>query len=152
MKRLILLTIFLGFSSVVTSYAQSKVSQKEKFEATYNKIKAIVQSKDYQFVGEMVYHNKKRERLEVNSNTVTVDRNNVSGKVSSLSSKRTTIEVDGRMKNYNVNFDDDSQQISIEFTSDNVGFYIDVKPNGNAFLTAKRANSEITQVGKIKDI
>ena len=118
------------------------------FQSTYNEVKALVQSKDYKFAGEVVFNNKKRTRLDQALNTITISENEVSGQVSSLDNK--TVAINGKITNYNVNFDDDSQKISIEFNVENMKVYIDIKPNGNAFLTIRSGVDDITQAGKVE--
>ena len=149
-KHLVILTLVLGFAATSLSCAQTKMTQKEKFQSTYNAVKDLVQSKDYKFVGEVVYNNKKRSRLDGSSNTITVNQSEVSGQAFSLEGRQVTVK--GTITNYNVNFDDDTQEINIEFNLDGTKVYIDIKPNGNAFLAIKSSVDNITQVGKVQDI
>ncbi|WP_369994615.1 DUF4251 domain-containing protein [Winogradskyella sp.] len=147
-KQLFILTLIFGFIATGLSCAQAKTTQKEMFQSTYNEVKALVQSKDYKFAGEVVFNNKKRTRLDQALNTIAISKNEVSGQVSSLDNK--TVAINGKITNYNVNFDDDSQKISIEFNVENMEVYIDIKPNGNAFLTIKSGVDDITQAGKVE--
>lgn len=149
-KYLFILTLLFGFTATSLSCAQSKTTQKEKFQSTYNEMKALVQSKDYKFVGDFVYNNKKREKLDTATNNIAVNQSEVSGFASALYAKDEAINVNGKITNYNVNFDDDAQEIAIEFTVDDIKFYIDIKPNGNAFLAIKSSVNNITQVGKVQ--
>lgn len=148
-KHLVILTLICGFAATSLSCAQSKTTQKEKFQSTYSEMKALVQSKEYKFVGEVVYNNKKREMLDGATNYIEVNQNQSSGLASTLDPKDKALNFNGKITTYNVNFDDDAQKISIEFKVDGMAFYIDIKPNGNAFLVIKGDALNINQVGSI---
>ena len=137
MKKLVLLATIFSISIVTLSFAQSKVSQKEKFQASYNTTKALVETQVYQFNGEVVYNNKKREKLDSNSNSISINKSTASGYLTSLSAENKSFKISGSIDNYKISFKDEKQQIYIEFNVGDDTFYIAVKPNGNAFLTIK---------------
>ncbi|MFP4846752.1 hypothetical protein [Winogradskyella sp. PE311] len=151
MKNLILLVLLFSFSATTYSCAQTKATQKEKFQSTYNSVKSNVKSKAYKFIGEVVYSNKDRTLLEGDNNEITIAKNEASGFIKALVSSK-NVDVSGVIENYLVSYDDDKQQISIKFEIKNDEFYIDIKPNGNAFLTFKSGTDYITQVGKIEKL
>ena len=150
MKKL-LLTILLSISATTYTCAQTRVSQKEKFQATYNNSKALVKSLTFKYVGEVVYNNKQREMLDGNTNTISIDKSKVSGQVVSLSNANKTFDIEGELENYKVSFNDDNQRISIEFSVNTYQVFIDIKPNGNAFLTVSdNIGNNISWTGRIK--
>lgn len=155
MKKLILLAILFSLSVTTFTCAQAKVTQEEMFQATYNSSKAIVETQQYNFIGEMVYSNKNREKLSSDSNTITINKTYVTGKMISLSNENKSFDVNGTIENYKVSFDDEKQHVAIQFnvktTAQTLEFFIDIKPNGNAFLTVSSGNyNAISWVGKIK--
>ena len=151
MKNLLLLTILLSISATTYTCAQTRVSQKEKFQATYNNSKALVKSLTFKYVGEVVYNNKQREMLDGNTNTISIDKSKVSGQVVSLSNANKTFDIEGGIENYKVSFNDDNQRISIEFSVNTYQVFIDIKPNGNAFLTVSdNIGNNISWTGRIK--
>ncbi|WP_296385219.1 DUF4251 domain-containing protein [Winogradskyella sp.] len=152
MRKLILLVILFSLSATTFSYAQTKTSQKEKFQTTYNSSKALVKSQAFQYIGNVVYNNKKRERLDSNTNTISINKSKASGQVKSLSNLNKTFDLDGEIEDYMVSFNDDNQRISIEFSVNQYNVFIDIKPNGNAFLTVSSgANNTISWTGRIKN-
>jgi len=143
--------MLFSFSASTFCFAQTKTSQKEKFQANYNNLKAIVESQTYQFIGEIVLENKKREKLDRNSNTVTVNKSKSSGQIVSLSHVNKRFELNGAIEKYQISFNDDKQRISIEFSVNKYQVSIAIKPNGKAFLTVYSGHSvNISQVGFIK--
>tara|TARA_R110002124_G_scaffold38563_3_gene122345 strand:- start:10565 stop:11020 length:456 start_codon:yes stop_codon:yes gene_type:complete len=151
MKNLLLLTILLSISATTYTCAQTRVSQKEKFQATYNNSKALVKSLTFKYVGEVVYNNKQREMLDGNTNTISIDKSKVSGQVVSLRNANKTFDIEGELENYKVSFNDDNQRISIEFSVNTYQVFIDIKPNGNAFLTVSdNIGNNISWTGRIK--
>jgi len=150
MKHLVLLVILFSFSATTFCFAQTEVSQNEKFQATYNSSKALVETQTYQFIGEVVLENNKREKLDRNSNTVTVNKSQISGQIVSLSQVNKRFYFNGVIEKYQVSFNDDKQQISIEFRVNKDKVSIAIKPNGKAFLTVSSGNGiNISQVGFI---
>lgn len=150
MKHLVLLVMLFSFSATTFCFAQTEASQKEKFQATYNSLKALVETQTYQFIGEVVLENKKREKLDRNSNTLAVNKSQISGQLVSLSQVNKRFELNGAIEKYQVSFSDDKQQISIEFRVNKDQVSIAIKPNGKAFLTVSSGNGiNISQVGFI---
>lgn len=151
MKHLVLLVILFSFSATSFCSAQTKGSQKEIFQANYNSSKALIETQTYQFVGEVVLENKKREKLDRNSNTLAVNKSQISGQLESLSQVNKRLDFKGAIEKYQVSFNDDKQQISIEFRVNQHQVSIAIKPNGKAFLTVSSDNGiNISQVGFIK--
>ena len=131
--------------------AQTKKTQKERFQATYNASKALVKSNDFQYVGNYVFNNKKREKLEADSSTLKIDKNKINGQLTSLSTSNLSIvNINDTIKDYSASFNDEKQTITISFKAGGSQIYISIKPNGNTFLTLSNGLSKnITQVGKI---
>jgi hypothetical protein len=155
MKKLVLLAILFSLFASTYTCAQIKETQKEKFQSTYTSSKAIVETQHYNFVGELVYNNKKREKLSNDSNTIAIKKSEISGKVISLQSENKSFDVNGTVENYKASFDDDKQHIRIQFTvkttTQTLEIFIDIKPNGNAFLTVSSGNyNTISWTGKIE--
>ncbi|EDP70888.1 hypothetical protein FBALC1_09013 [Flavobacteriales bacterium ALC-1] len=150
MKKIIITLVVLCVSSLALLNAQQK-TQKELFQATYNNSKALAQKQQFSFVGEVVFSNKKRETLDGESNTVKIDKSEISGEIKLLSSDNSSFNFDGNLKNYKVAFDDDKQQIAIVFNVNQHEVLIDIKPNGNAFLSISSSNNNaISWRGKIE--
>ncbi|WP_296317423.1 hypothetical protein [Winogradskyella sp. UBA3174] len=147
MKKIVCIIVCALFTTY--GIAQNKQTQKASFQLSYNNLKSLVQSKAYKFTGNFVYNNKNREKLENNTNTIVVNRNEASCNITSLSFENKKIETNGPMQNYNVKFDDEKQAIAINFKIGNNEIYLDIKPNGNTFLTAKSSVINIMQVGEL---
>ena len=155
MKKLVLLAILFSLSATTYTCAQKKQTQNKKFQTTYNNSKAIVETQRYNFVGEIVYSNKNREKLSEDSSIIAINKSEILGKVISLSTDNKSFDVNGIIENYKASFDDDKQQIAIQFkvktTTQTLDVFIDIKPNGNAFLTVSSGNyNTISWTGKIK--
>lgn len=155
MKKLLLLALAFSFSTVSLTYAQSTKTQKEVFQSTYNSLKALVKTQQYTYAGEVVYNNKNREILNAEENTIKIDKTTASGTVTSLSTEKKTFDLNGTISDYTASFDDAQQIITIEFKvqseSQTVNVFIDVRPNGNAFLTASVGGSNsISWTGRLK--
>lgn len=155
MKKLILLALLFCFSTASSVSAQSNPSQKEVFQPTYNNLKSIVETQRYQFVGEMVLYQKTREKLNADSNRITINKSEISGEVISIQSENKSFNVTGTIENYSATFNDDKQQISIAFNvktaAETLQVTIDVKPNGNAFLNVSLGNTNtISWTGQLK--
>ena len=156
MKKLILLAILFSFLPTTYNFAQTKEIQKVKFQDNYQKAKELVKTRHFSFVGEMVYNNKKRERLNSDSNTIVINKSEVSGSVISLISDNKTFDVTGTIVNYKTSFDDDKEQISITIniktSTQMLDMFIDIKSEGNAFLTVSTGNyNTISWTGKLKN-
>ncbi|MEH1007982.1 hypothetical protein VDP25_09565 [Winogradskyella sp. ECml5-4] len=153
MKKIIYLALLLCFSATTITSAQSKPSQKEIFASTYHSSKTAIKAQQYQFVGLVVYNNKERQRLEADSNTLKIESDNISGTLSSLGTYTFLTDTSkNKITNYKASFNDDAQEIVIEFNVGEAKFHINVKANGNAFLTLKSGVNNITQTGKIERI
>lgn len=152
MKRLVLLALLFSLSITTFVSAQSKPSQKEVFATTYHNTKTAIETQNYQYVGYVVYNNEKRQNLESDSNTLRIEKDQVDGKLSSLSTYAFNTKDAKRITEYTVSFNDDTQQITIQFNVGKDQFHIEIKPNGNAFLTLKSGINNITQTGKIERI
>ena len=149
MRTLLLLVFLLTFSASSTSCAQSKTTQKEKFQPTYDHMKTIVQSKSFKFIGDYVYDSKQRTKINGEANTIVINQGALSGQTSALDTPDNNIKVDGEISDYSVDFNDEKQDISIAFRSGERTFYIDIKANGYAFLAIKSGNETINQVGSL---
>ncbi|MFC0605672.1 DUF4251 domain-containing protein [Winogradskyella pulchriflava] len=152
MKHIIILALLFSFSATTFVDAQSKTTQKEQFQSTYNTIKALVKSKNFEFVGEVVFSDAGRKRVDGDTNSLSINESKGIGSLSMLSSDTETVKIDGDISNYNVNFNDDMQNIAIQFSVNKMTVYIDIKPNGNAILTVETGVNKITQLGKLKSI
>jgi len=157
MKKIVLIALLFSLSVTTFLTAQSKQTQREVFATTYHNTKTLVNSQQFLYVGEMVYNNETREVLNDEINTLIINKSQVSGKVVSIKSDKKTVNVTGKIENYNVSFDDQKQEVNITFNV-NTGnktatLNIEVKPNGNAFLTVSSAGVEnISWTGKLKNL
>jgi len=151
MKKLVLLAMLFGLS--ITLNAQAKPNQIAKFQASYNNLKALVKTQQYQFVAEWVFKNKKREQLNSESNIIKINKSNISGHLGILNSEKKTIDANSTIENYKVSFKDNEQQVLIKFNIGKDEYNIDVNANGNTFLTASSSNSNtISWKGKLKKL
>ncbi len=150
MNKLIIVAILFSLSVTTFSYAQTKPSQKEIFQATYETSKALIASQDYQFVGELVYNDVKREKLEPNSNAIRLNNTKVSGTLKAIGNANKSFEFAGRVKKYNAAYDDDNQSISVDFLVNGDKVHIEVMPNGKAMVTCNlKGASNMTWLGKL---
>ncbi len=150
-------SLMVFFCTTTHMSAQTKEKQNKIFEATYHQSKTRVQSQQYTFVAEMVYENKTRERLNGDSNSISVNKTKVEGTLTTLTSENKTFNLNGIIEDYNVSFDDDTQQISIQFNVKSLGqpleVLVDVKPNGNVFLVLKSRGKPTTcYVGELEKL
>lgn len=157
MKKLVLIALLFSLSATTIVTAQSKQTQKEVFASTYHNTKTLVNTQQFLYVGEMVYNNETREVLNDEIKTLTIDKSEVSGKVISVRSDKKTINVTGKIEDYMASFDDQKQEVNISFNvkteSATVTINIEIKPNGNAFLTVSSAgNEKISWTGKLKSL
>lgn len=152
MKHVVLFVLSIGLFITNYNCAPTKEAKKEKSQSYYKEVKDLIKTKDYKFVGDVVYNNKRRLLLEANSNTISIQQSKVFGQANSIDKTKKPLELKGVITDYKVNFNDDLQEISIEFSLEEKNFYIDIKPNGNAFLAIKYGVNNITQVGKIQQI
>ena len=155
MKKLILLAILFSISTIPSLNAQSKQTQKEQFQSTYNNMKSLVESQVFDFVGDVVFAGRTREKLNNDINTITINKSQASGSIISLKSKNKSFDLNGDVEDYQTVSDDDKQNIFIQFKvkspTQTLDVNIEIKPNGNATLTASSGtNNSITWVGYIK--
>lgn len=149
MKKLTILVLLFSLVSTQFIDAQSRSTKNDKFQTQYVQTKSTVKSKNYNYVGEAVFVEGNRKVLEAGSNSISVKGNQVSLKIQDITLEN-TISFSGKLNDYRANFDDSKQNITIQFTADNVSYFIEIKKNGNAFLTVKSENGAITQIGNIK--
>ncbi|WP_179334854.1 hypothetical protein [Winogradskyella costae] len=135
MKKLLLLTLLfsISFTSFVTS--QSKMSQRETFETTYQNTKATVKTQHYQFVADVIYDGQQREILNGDSNQIDINNLNVKGILHGFSKDKAIYTLKETNSDINTIVNDENQQISIVVKMSSYSINIEVKPNGNAFLT-----------------
>jgi hypothetical protein len=113
-------------------------------------MKTIVQSKSFKFIGDYVYDSKRRTKINREANTIVINQDALSGQTSALDSPNNIIKIDGEIRDYTVDFNDEKQDISITFRSGERNFYIDIKANGYVFLAVKTGNETINQVGSLE--
>lgn len=156
MKKLIFLAFIFSLSVSTYVSAQTKQSQKEVFASMYQNSKIIVESESFVYLGHMVLEDRTREKLSDDTNQLVINDSKMLGELVSIKSENKTINVTGDIKDYKVVFNDEKQEISINFNittaSETVSINIEVKPNGNAFLTASSSNGTlINWTGKLKN-
>ena len=155
MRYIYIVFLVAGLMSSFTAIAQeNQQSQQDVFQSIYNASKEKIQSQQYQYIGEYVYQNKTREILEGNSNTLSINGSNANGKITALKKANKTFVVDGTIKDYDVDYNDSKRTIRVKFKvespAEGYDVLIDVKPNGNAFLTLKNSAMEtISWTGKL---
>lgn len=141
MKKLFLLVFILSISTTTLVCAQGNQRQKEMFESTYQNSKELVSSKVFVYNGDLVLGNGTRESLTEN-NQLKINLTEVSGTISAPTAENKSINLDGDIEDYSVNYKDEKQQISINFNvntaSGLVSVNIEVKPNAKAFLTVTK--------------
>ncbi|MGB0982015.1 MAG: DUF4251 domain-containing protein [Winogradskyella sp.] len=151
MKKITQLIVVFCFAITLNSYAQQSVSQKDKFEATYNHSKAITKSQNYTFVGEWIVDGKKREQLDGNINKIKISKSNSSGRLNLFKKENKTIDFNGAIKNYKVVYNDNNQRVSISYKIKDIKVAIEIAMNGNAFLkTTFNDGNTISYVGQLK--
>ena len=149
MKKLLVLSLITCLTIPTIGLSQDKGIQTEKFNSLYETYESIVKSKSFQYEGEWVFEDRNREELDATTNYLKIEKKNAEGQLLSLSSKSSTVILSDSIDNYNVDFDDKKQVISIQFRVENNTILIVIKPNGKAFLTLTGSTIKITQVGRI---
>jgi hypothetical protein len=150
MNKFILVLILLSLSVTGPSYGQTKTTQKEVFLAAYTNSKSLVASKDFLFIGELVYNGTKREKLESALNTIRLNTSKITGQLTALGDRTKIFDINGKIKRYKTLYDDKNQKISIDFVVKGHKVHIAVMPNGKALLTTSLANaSSMTWLGKL---
>ncbi|GGW63534.1 hypothetical protein DFQ11_102237 [Winogradskyella epiphytica] len=152
MKKLVLLTLLISLSAVSFVTGQTKQSQEEMFQATYNNSKSLVISKQFQFISEAVFNDEKRQLVDGKTNRLKFNKAKVSGKLASFSSFDKTVNLDGRLKNYKSSFNDAKYEILILFNIGTDEYQIKINKIGKAFLSLNSGNNNITQLGRIERI
>lgn len=155
MKPLIILSLVFCLTATTQISAQTNSQQNERFKAIYNGNKTLVESQDYKFIGEWIFGDDIREQLDAASNIINIEKLSSTGQLSALGSDDKTYDFDGMMENYQVNYNNEALTISIQFNvktkaSETHKVVIEVKPNGNVFLTLNSGNSaKISYRGKL---
>src|SRR5690554_5788457 len=98
MRKLILLSLLFCLSATVYVSAQSKPTQKELLEPTYNNSKTLINTGKYQFVGDAVYNDVTREMLDKAINSLSINKSEASGEIVSLSTEKKNIKVKGAIE------------------------------------------------------
>ncbi|WP_179351863.1 hypothetical protein [Winogradskyella vidalii] len=153
MKKIILIALLFSLSSTVYVSAQEKQSQKAVFETAYQNLKTTLKSQQYTYVGHVVYNSEARQTIDKAKNRLAIIKDNVSGTLHSMDDYTFTVNrSNSKVSNYNVVFNDDKQTVTISFNLGKDEFHIEVKPNGNAFLSLKSGINNISQTGMIERI
>jgi len=155
MKKIILLALLFSFTVNIHVSAQSKETRKAQFQSTCNSTKSLVNSQVYNFIGDVVFDGSTREKLNSDSNTIVINKSNITGKLTALQSKKNTLDVNGAIEDYTVTSNDDKQQVLVQFkvvtAAQTLDANIQIKPNGNAVLRVSSNSGDIiTWVGFIK--
>ncbi|WP_225036388.1 hypothetical protein [Winogradskyella sp. SM1960] len=150
MKKLILLALLFSLSASTFVMAQSKKSQQELFASTYHNSKVAVKSQHYQFVANVVHNSQEREILDGAINQLRINKFEVEGQLHEFSKTGTIHTIKDDKSKINTAFDDEKQQISIVMKTTDYAIAIDVKPNGNAFLTLTgNGSAKVLYTGKL---
>lgn len=157
MKNLFLIVFLVSFSATSLVTAQTSRSQEEKNEIIYNNCKAAVKAMQYNFVADWVFKDNQREQLESNSNGITINESEISGKLISSVANNAIFSVDGTIENYTTKFDEESKRIMITFKvntkTDILAFSIKVMPTGNTFLdVSSTENGSISYRGRLSKL
>jgi hypothetical protein len=136
------------------SEAQSVNNRLDKFEATYQRSKQLVNSQRIYINFNLVYGNGKRVRLDTISNTLIVTKKSSRGNLQTSLGETSMINLDGAVENYNIRFDDIKKHIEILFDlmtkEGSEKITIGIKPNGmvNLITTLKNAKG-MTWLGNL---
>jgi hypothetical protein len=139
--RYVIFLLFLTITSVGIS--QNRL---DKFEPTYQKSKSLVMAKNYTVNFTMVYDNNRREQINSNTNSVSINQSSSSGSLASFSNRGVIFDFNGTLSNYKVKFDDSRKLINISYevnNSDKIEIVeLAIKPNGNAILSIQDNSGE----------
>lgn len=150
MNRIVLLVLLFSLSTSTLVNAQSKQSQKERFEGVYNTSKTIVQSEHFQFVANVVFEGNKRESFKDISNQISINKTDIIGELKTFSADNVRYSFKDEKSQMSTSFDDEKQQISIAIKSKGYTISIEVKPNGNTFLMLSgNGSADITYRGTL---
>ncbi|EPR70264.1 hypothetical protein ADIWIN_3620 [Winogradskyella psychrotolerans RS-3] len=153
MKKLVLLVLLFSLSASNFVTAQAKTSQKEMFATTYHNSKNAVKSQHYQFVANAIHDSEQREMLDGDTNQIRINKLDVTGQLHGFSKDRAIYTLKDSSSEISTAFHDEKQQISITIKMQAYTISIEVKPNGNAFLTL--TGNDITKleyIGKLLEI
>lgn len=140
MKKLLIFCFLIVIVSPSIGFSQSALTKEEKVQAMYNLNKKIVESKNFNFIATWVFSDSERGEVNEDTNTITINKSNIYGALTTLYANKPSVMLKGSMQNYNVNFNDEAHQITISFR---IGVYnatLEVKPSGIAFLELKNSN------------
>lgn len=140
MKKLLTFCFLIAIASPSIGFSQSGLTKEEKVEAMYNLNKKIVESQNFSFIASWVFSGNSRGEVAEDSNSITLNSTTIYGALSTLDANKPSIMLKGATENYNVNFNDEANQITINFR---IGVYhatLEVKPSGIAFLELKNSN------------
>jgi hypothetical protein len=143
MKKLLSLTVFFCLALPTLSFSQTPLTKEEKVKAMYELNKKNIKTQDYSFIASWVFGNDKRAEVSQNEKTIQISDSNIEGVLSQLETNKSSIELKGNMQNYNAEFDDAKNYIAVTFTIGVYNAIIEVKPNGNAFLTLNSNGKKI---------
>jgi hypothetical protein len=154
MKKLSLILLFVSLSASVCLFAQSQDNQNDIFETIYKKNKALAETQQYRLIAETVYKDKSRKQLNPDSNIISINKSEISGVLNTLKSQNKTFQLIGAIEAYSVAFDDDKQEVSIQFSIKSMlqpsEIAIVVKPNGKAFLELKSAGVSTSYICRLE--
>lgn len=153
MKKLVFLVLLFSLCTSTFVTAQSKISQKEMFAATYHNSKIIAESQHYKFIANVIHNSQEREILDDAINEIRINKLDVSGQLHGFSKESAIYTLKDSNSKIDTSFNDDNQQISITIKTLVYDVIIEVKPNGNAFLTLTRdGSSNILYTGKLVEL
>jgi hypothetical protein len=103
-------------------------------------------AKNYTVNFTMVYDNNRREQINSNTNSVSINQSSSSGSLASFSNRGVIFDFNGTLSNYKVKFDDSRKLINISYevnNSDKIEIVeLAIKPNGNAILSIQDNSGE----------
>ncbi|WP_426430362.1 DUF4251 domain-containing protein [Winogradskyella sp. HB-48] len=150
MKKLFIICLFVALAMPFVGFSQNPLTKEEKVQAMYDLNKKVVQSQNFSFIATWVFSDDERSEVAENENLITIKGANFYGLLTNLDTDK-PIMLKGGLENYTTNFNDEAHQIAISFK---IGVYnakIEVRPNGNAFLTLDTQNNEtISYKGFVK--
>lgn len=140
MKKLLIFCFLIAIASPSIGFSQSALTKEEKVQAMYNLNKKIVESKNFNFIATWVFSDSERGEVTEDTNTITINKSNIYGALTTLDANKPSVMLKGSMQNYNVNFNDETHQITISFRIGAYNATLEVKPSGIAFLELKNSN------------
>ncbi|WP_299100016.1 DUF4251 domain-containing protein [uncultured Winogradskyella sp.] len=150
MKKLILIALIFSLSAGSIVTAQTKQTQKERFQPIYNITKSTIKSDNYQFVANVIYNDEGRETLDGELNNIQINKSSVSGRLNGFSKDRMILSINEDNSKISVDYNDEKQEVLIDIDAISHKITIEVKPNGNAFLViTKMDGNELKYGGKL---